>query len=432
MVRAGEMIFSEKPESNGELPEWFLAGREEAWKTFQSLPMPSRKDEDWRFSNLKELDLEDIGAAAPVDDALAAELVGRSNLLGAVTARLIFANDRLIGESASGIPGLTVLPFEEALKTHGDLLEKHFMTRQTELGSEKFSAWHRAVMRSGVFLHIDKGVEVEDPIEVYHWMSGENVAVFPHTLILAEPNAKVRLVNQYHTASEADYGVSVGVSDVVVGEGADVWLLNCQNFSSRSRQIQMTTTALYRDAVAKTFLLDLGSAWTRSELVTHLLEEGGSSEMLSAAVLSGDQQVDQRTLQRHEAPHTSSDLLFKNALFEKGRSIFSGLIQVDDNAHYTDAYQTCRNLLGSNEAEANSMPGLEINADQVKCSHGSTAGQVDEEELFYLESRGIDPATSRELISFGFTKEVVERIGDDAIEAMVVGLVEEKFRALRF
>ncbi len=306
------------------------------------------------------------------------------------------------------------------------------MARQTELGSQKFAAWHRAVMRSGVFLHVERGVEVEKPIEIYHWLCGEHAAVFPHALVVAEPNAKVRIVNQYLSASEAVHGLSVGVSDVIVGAGANVWLVNCQNRSLSSKQIQMTTTSLGQDAVAKTFLLDLGCAWMRSELVTHLLEKGGSSEMLAASVLSGSQEVDQRTLQHHEAPSTTSDLLFKNALFEKGRSIFSGLIQVDENAHYTDAYQNCRNLLGSEEAEANSMPGLEINADQVKCSHGSTAGQVDEEELFYLESRGIDAATARGLISFGFAKEVVERIGDEAIEAMVVRLVEAKFRALRF
>jgi Fe-S cluster assembly protein SufD len=224
----------------------------------------------------------------------------------------------------------------------------------------------------------------------------------------------------------------VGVADVVAGEGSEVWLINCQNRSEKSKQIQMTTTSVYRDAVVKTFLLNLGSAWNRSELVTHLLETGAACEMLGASVLNDHQEIDQRTLQHHEAPHTRSDLLFKNALFDASRSIFSGLIQVDENAHYTDAYQTCRNLLGSDDAEANSMPGLEINADQVKCSHGATAGQADEEELFYLMSRGIDGATARELISFGFTSEVVERVGDKAIEAMMLGLIEEKFRALRF
>lgn len=427
------MIFREKPaRDNGVLPAWFRSGQDEAWERFVQLPMPSRQEENWRFSNLKQLNIEDYRAPEPIGDLLAAELVERSALLDEVSARLVFGNDRLLSAPLTETPGVTLLPFEEALLSHSELLEKHFMIRETQLGSEKFSAWHRAVMRNGVFLHVDKGVEVERPIEVYHWLCGDDVAVFPHTLILAEPNAKVRLVNHYLSASEDDQGLSVGVADVVIGEGADVWLLNCQNRSEKSKQIQMTTTALYRDARAKTILLNLGSAWMRSELVTHLIETGGSSEMLAAAVLNDHQEVDQRTLQHHGAPHTTSNLLFKNALFEQGRSIFSGLIQVDEDAHYTDAYQSCRNLLGSDEAEANSMPGLEINADQVKCSHGSTAGQVDEEELFYLTARGIAEVKARELISFGFTKEVVERIGDDAIEAMVVKQVEEKFRSLQF
>ena len=140
-----------------------------------------------------------------------------------------------------------------------------------------------------------------------------------------------------------------------------------------------------------------GAAFSRSESVSDLVGQGARSDMLSVSLPIGEQIVDQRTLQRHKAPHATSDLLYKNALYGQSRSIFSGLIIVDEGAHYTDAYQTCRNLLNSNEAEATSLPGLEINADQVKCSHGATSGPISDEELFYLKARGISDSESRKL-----------------------------------
>jgi Fe-S cluster assembly protein SufD len=141
----------------------------------------------------------------------------------------------------------------------------------------------------------------------------------------------------------------------------------------------------------------------------------------------GDQVVDQRTLQRHLAPHTFSDLLYKNALYDRSRAIFSGLIHVFEGAHYTDAYQTCRNLLNSEDAEASSMPGLEINADQVKCSHGSTSSPVSEEELFYLKARGIPDAEARRLIVLGFLRNALGRLENDGVETMIISRMEEKF-----
>jgi Fe-S cluster assembly protein SufD len=160
--------------------------------------------------------------------------------------------------------------------------------------------------------------------------------------------------------------------------------------------------------------------------VSDLVGQGARSDMLSVSLPIGEQIVDQRTLQRHKAPHATSDLLYKNALYGQSRSIFSGLIIVDEGAHYTDAYQTCRNLLNSNEAEATSLPGLEINADQVKCSHGATSGPISDEELFYLKARGISDSESRKLIIEGFLAGVVERFGNSELLDTLVARIDEK------
>ena len=152
--------------------------------------------------------------------------------------------------------------------------------------------------------------------------------------------------------------------------------------------------------------------------------------MLAVNLATGEEEYDLRTLQLHEAEHTTSDLVYKNALYDHARTIFSGLIMVGEKAHYTDAFQTCRNLLGSNDAEANAMPGLEINADQVKCSHGSTSGQISDEEVFYLRARGIDPEEARRMITFGFLNEVVGKISREGLRERLTEKLRRKFDSL--
>jgi Fe-S cluster assembly protein SufD len=149
--------------------------------------------------------------------------------------------------------------------------------------------------------------------------------------------------------------------------------------------------------------------------------------MLSVSIPAREQEYDQRTFQHHVSEGAFSDLLYKNTLYGHSKTVFSGLISVDEGAHHTDAYQTCRNLLMTDDCEANSMPGLEINADQVKCSHGSTSAQIADEEIFYLQARGIDPVHARQLIARGFSVEAVERIGDEDTEALVLAFIDAKF-----
>ena len=179
------------------------------------------------------------------------------------------------------------------------------------------------------------------------------------------------------------------------------------------------------------FPAQLGAAFSRCESVSDLIGSGSRSDMLSISMPVRNQVVDQRTLQHHAAPHAFSDLLYKNALYDTTRTVFSGLITVDDGAHYTDAYQTCRNLLNSEEAEADSMPGLEINADQVKCSHGSTSGPVSEEELFYLKARGIPDHEARKLIVQGFLEDTLDRLSHAPLRELIEQRVEAKLAGIR-
>jgi Fe-S cluster assembly protein SufD len=416
-------LLESAPETSAALPAWFAERRRAAWQRFLEIPTPKRGDEAWRFSSFKQLDFAGFSAA---EASSVAGLVERSVALEASAAKFVFANDVLL-HSESDLPaGVICLPLAEALVSHGDLVREHFMLRDTRLGSAKWTALHEANVCNGLFVHVPAGIEVQGSIEVFHWLAGEKSAIFPHTLVVTGANAKVRVVDYFQSAGD-EAGLAIAVNDLNAGPGSKLDYVAIQAFNENTKVIQVNETGVAKDAAAMGFILNTGAAWARNESLSRLEGEGARSDMLSVSVPAREQEYDQRTFQHHVSPGAYSDLLYKNSLYDESRTIFSGLIFVDEGAHRTDAYQTCRNLFMSEDAEANSMPGLEINADDVKCSHGSTSSQISEEEIFYLRARGIDPVRARQLIARGFSVEVIERLGDEKLEEMVLRFLDDKF-----
>lgn len=398
----------------GTYPAAFQKRQQLAWERYQALPAPARRDENWRFADVKQVDLAPFHRAEPVTGAEQAELVLRSTGMEAHAGRMVFVNDRLASYETPAAEelrskGVLWLPLEQAIAEHGDLIERHFMREDAILGSAKFAALHASQARAGTFLYVPKGVELELPVETFHWLATENAGVFPHTLIIAENNSRVTVID-YFRSHGAIPGFACGVNDIVVNHGAKVTYVAMQDWSRQTLAFHLNNTIVGRDAHALALSMNLGGRVVRNEAVSRLRGEGGRSDMLSVSAVESSQVVDQRTLQIHEVPNTASDLLYKNALNDTARTIFTGLIRVDEGAHKTDAYQKVRNLLLSDEAEANSAPGLEIEADDVRCTHGATSGALEPEELFYFESRGIPPRIAQKLITFGFLNEVLDRL----------------------
>lgn len=421
---------------NADLPEWFRARQAEAWTRFASMPMPTRKDQPWRFSNVNALELSPFVVSDTVEDHDRSEILERSVSLDKVAGRLIYADDHLVRRDPLSDKlrslGVILKPLERGLIEHEELFRKHFMAQPTALGSAKFAALHEAFVRSGTFVYVPRGVEVELPIEIFHWLTGDNASVFPHTLLIADELSQVTVIEHFRSAHSGTRGFACGVNDLVVGRGAKITYVCAQNWNQNVTALQMNTTTAERDAAAKSLNLHLGAAYSRFESLSRITGEGGRSDLLSVSVGDHAQEFDARTLQDHASPHTTSDLLYKNSLRDRSRNTFGGLIRVEPHAHFTDAYQTVRNLLLSDDAEANSMPGLEIMADNVKCSHGATSGQINDEELFYLLARGISKQVAQHLLVAGFLNEVVQRLDHPAIAAVVHDLIEEKFtRAVR-
>lgn len=408
-------------------------GQEAAWEQFTKIPLPTRTDERWRFANVKDLDLSAYTQPQPVDEATREDLIARSRGLDRIAGRMVFANDQLLTREALSESlnqmGVVWLPLEQAMIEHPDLFQQYFMREEAVLGGQKFAALHASQVRTGTLLYVPRGVEIDLPIEAFHWLHGDNGSCFPHTLIIAEEHAKVTFIDYYESADATAPGLACAVNDLWLGAGAKVTYVCAQNWNKQTLAFQINATVVGRDAHAQSLFAQLGSRHVRSESVSHLRGPDGRSDMLALTVADGAQEVDARTFQIHEAPNTASDLLYKNSLDDKARTIFSGLIRVDPGAHRTDAYQKVRNLLLSDDAEANSAPGLEIEADDVRCTHGATCGEIEQEELFYLMSRGISKKAAQKLIVYGFLQEVVERLGQAAISEKVADLVHARFEA---
>jgi len=323
--------------------------------------------------------------------------------------------------------GVIFQPLERALIEHEDLVRKHFMAQPAALGSAKFAALHRAQVRAGAFIYVPRAVELDLPIEIFHWLVDENAAVFPHLLLVADEGSKVTVIEHFRSFDKTARGFACGVNDLIAGPGATVKYICVQRWNENVTALQINATSVEHDASAMSLNVHLGGNYSRFESLSRLVGEGARSDLLAVAIAHGKQEFDARTLQDHVSPHTASDLLYKNALDDRARTTFGGLIRVEPHAHFTDAYQKVRNLLLSDDAEANSMPGLEILADNVRCSHGATSGQIDEDEMFYLRTRGIPVKVAQHLIVTGFLNEVVQRLDQPAITAHLHRLIEQKF-----
>ncbi|HEY0967389.1 MAG TPA: Fe-S cluster assembly protein SufD [Opitutaceae bacterium] len=408
------------------LPAWWLDAKKAAWDRFLALPLPARNDERWRFSSTKGISFDGFD----LPETAASVVPHLPDFPHA--AEIIFSNRQVVGRSTVppelAAKGVIFCPLDEALREHGDLVRAYLQKHPAGLGGDKFVALNTAFAVSGVVLFVPKGVEIELPFVVQHTITGANQAAFPHTLVILEDNARATLVEFFVSGDKGSH-LAAGVNDLHAGPGARLTYVGSQNWSDTTFAFQSNSIVAQRDARVLSLNVHLGGRQARHESHSRLLGPGAHSEMLALTVAGGEQEFDQRTLQTHSAPHTSSNLLYKNVLLDTARTIFSGLIVVDPDAQKTDAYQSNRNLMLSDTAEANSLPGLEIQANDVRCTHGATTSRIEPEQEFYLESRGIPPQKAAELLVIGFFEEVLNKLEDEKLHVVLRDLIEAKFKS---
>jgi Fe-S cluster assembly protein SufD len=418
-------------------PEWLLAQRKTAHDIFASTPMPDTRPEEWRYTPIRQfLDLATLqGATEVAPVASLADLPGGLSSLieanGTDAARIVQVGgsvvQRFLPESLAA-QGVLFTSLEQAVREHPELVRKHLGSVVTpEEG--KFAAQNAAFWAGGTFLYVPANVKLEVPLRSFRWIEDEGTSIFGRTLIVAEEFAEVTIVDELASGDFAQRTYSNGATEIVTGEGARVTYVSLQRFGSGVAHLTTDRLAAGRDARITTLYVTLGSDLTRADIKCRLKAPGSHVDMLGLYIAQGSQHFDHETLQDHIAPHASSNLLFKGALTDEGRSIFRGLIRVHPGAQRTDAYQTNRNLILSERARADSLPNLEIAADDVRCSHAATVGQLDEEEIFYLRSRGIRYPDAMRLVIFGFFGEVLEQLEQEDVRREMVRAIESKLYA---
>jgi Fe-S cluster assembly protein SufD len=369
-------------------PGWLAERRLQAFDVFAKLDLPDPKGEEWRYTDVRGFDFDAFTAPAP--------------------ARVAAALD-----PAAAAQGVVFTDFRTAATEHPQLLAEHFLT-EVPVDEHKFTALHAAFHSDDVFVYVPRGVEVELPLEMSHTV-GPGGSVFPHTTIVVEEQASLTFVDTFSSADIGTAALSSSVVEIEARRGATVNYISLQQWGKGVHHFQTQRFTGLRDTTVRSLAVNLGSSFARTQVESVLKGEGSFSEMLGLYFADADQHFAQRTLQQHSGPYATSDLLYKGALKERSRSEYSGLIKVAKGAQGTDAYQANRNLTLSDEALARSIPQLEIEANEVRCTHGATVAPVEEEHLFYLMSRGIDRLTAQKLIVFGFFGEVLDRIRVGAV-----------------
>jgi Fe-S cluster assembly protein SufD len=398
-------------------PSWLTEKRLEAWRTFEKMPMPTLRDEAWRYTDISDVSIDDFLPYAPSPNVTSEgdlpeavqQLIneGEENSALLVQHNSETAYSRVDEELAQR--GVIFTDLHTALGEHEEIVKEHLFKLVPE-DYDKFAALSAAAFSGGSFLYVPRGVEVEVPIQSYRWLDVVG-SIMPRTLVVVEEGASVTYIDEYASADDEDPAFSNGAVELFVGEGAHLRYVSLQNWERNVLHFNTIRSSTGKDATINSLVVSLGSQLSRTNVEAGLTSSGGDSEMLGLYFADSNQVLDHHTLQDHISPNAHSDLLYKGALRDESLAVFSGLIRVEPGAQKTDAYQTNRNLiLGTDDAFAVSLPNLEIMADDVKCSHGSTTGQVDEVELFYLMSRGIPRKEAEKLVVFGFFGEVTSRI----------------------
>jgi Fe-S cluster assembly protein SufD len=374
-------------------PAWLSERRQRGASLTQSLPLPDQKAKGWEFTDLVTLDLdayEEASPAATIEDAA----------------------------------GATVLPLAAALESHDELLHER-------LGAlvpieDPFVARNEAAWRDGVLVHVPAGVRVTEPIRVELPLDEEGASVSWRTVVVLEEGAEAEVWEHCGSASDETEALLNSVVELHVGQAATLRYVSTQDISERAWIFSSQRAQVERDGRLDWTALGFGSARGKVRMETNLAGQGSEARVTGGYAGGPGQHLDYDTTQEHAAPNTNSDLAFRGVLAAGATAVWRGMIRVDPGAQGTDAFQESRNLLLSPDAHADAIPGLEIEADDVRCTHAAAIAQIDRDQLFYLTSRGLDPAAAKGLIIEGFLESLVERLAQGPVRDEVSAALERR------
>jgi Fe-S cluster assembly protein SufD len=412
--------FQALQKSRGVESSWLDCLRENAMERFAELGFPSVKEEEWKYTNVAAIARTNFQPVSPSAGAtqLDAELKQLASIPEARSSQLVFV-DGILRNDLSSLGALSqqvvAIDLDQALadERYSGMVRAH-LSRQADYVVNGFTALNTAFINRGAFVYIPKGVAVAAPIHLMFIAQSENTANFPRVLIVAGENSGATIIENYVSAEEARY-LTTPVVEVVLAEGARLEHYKVQRESIEAFHIATTAVGLGRNSSYDTTTITFGAKLSRHDIIVTMDHEGAECWVDGLYLVTGDQHADTHSVIDHRQPNCTSHQLYKGILDGKSRAVFNGKVFVRHNAQKTDAMQTNKNLLLSNEARVDTKPQLEILADDVKCAHGAAVGQIDEDELFYLETRGIHPDLGRNLLTYGFAEEVIAKIKLDSI-----------------
>ncbi len=410
--------------------------RREAFDAFEALPMPSPDTEEWRYTDLRGLDLGAYTPYAPEPraenlDDVAPEVLAAAGPLGERAGLAIQHNSSLVTahlDPEAAAAGVVFASIDDVAAERPDLLEGRLHGAVPTLRT-RFTALHGAFRSGGTFVAVPKDVRVQLPLQAITYVDRDGLAVFPHTVIVLDEGAELTFIDRYVSPDLADV-LSDAIVEIYAGPNSKLRYVSLQDWGAGVTHVQVQRAEIERDADLRSLAVAFGASLSRMEAESHMTGDGGSSEMLGVYVGHGDQHFDFRSIQDHVGSRTASDLLYKGALKGASRAIYSGTVILQPGAHLCDAYQTNRNILLSEDAKADSIPNLEIlSNDPVRCGHAASVGPVEEETLFYLQSRGIPLEEAEKLVVFGFFQEVLDRVTIPEVKRSVEAAIAAEIAA---
>lgn len=407
-------------------PSWVTELRQQAWQTFEQLDLPSRREEEWMRTDIRLFRLDRFGLpseqaaeAAPPQPLLThgVELGGHA---AALNSRHL---DAQLDEDLAR-QGVLFGSLDALVAEHGDLLRPHLFCA-VDFKADKFAALHAACWSGGMLLYVPRGVRIEKPLHMFSALAGGGVDL-GHALIVLEDGAEATLLAE--TAGDEAANLHCGAIEVIVGNGARLRYVNLQNWGAGTWHFAHQRGLVGRDGALQWTIGALGSRLAKVNQHVALVGEGADVQVNGVMFTEGKQHLSYHTLQHHQAAHCHSDLLYKGALQDHSQVVWRGMIKVDPAAQKTNAYQRNDNLMLSEQARADSIPGLEIEADDVICTHGATAGRVDDSQIFYARCRGLTRNEAVRVIVAGFFQQVFDRITIESVRDALGDAIGRRIR----
>lgn len=408
-------------------PSWLTELRQQAWQVFEESAWPSRKEEEWMRSDLRafQLDRYPLGLVEPEPIDAPVRLLEGVDAAG--TMRIVDGHV----ESSSLLDvwknrGVIFGSLDDLVQTHGEKI-REYLFRSVDPHQDRFAALHAAAWRGGSVLIVPRNVTLSQPLHVLSSMR-DGGCDLGHTLIVLEEGAEATFLQECSSPQEHSHGFHCGALEIVVKPGANLRYVNLQDWGRDVWHFAYQRASVDRDASLQWTIAGMGAKFAQVSQAVSLVGPGAYSQVNGVMFTQDRQQMTYNTLQHHQAPQCRSDFLYKAALQDRSRTVWRGMIEVDPGAFKTDGYQRNDNLLLSEHARADSIPGLEILADDVRCTHGSTSGKVDEELIFYAQSRGFTRHEATRMIVSGFFQQIFDRIPIESVREALGHTIARKVR----